>query len=102
MGGEDVNPRIQRACSRTGRIRARHRALAEHAIEPDRSSCRQPLSFRATVAGANASFDEAIENVDIGGLQCCGAAAKNHQSVALWRYRLPTARTQSDENRERR
>jgi phosphoribosylaminoimidazolecarboxamide formyltransferase / IMP cyclohydrolase len=39
--------------------------------------------FRATVADAQCRFDDAIENIDIGGPAMLRAAAKNHASVAV-------------------
>ena len=39
--------------------------------------------FEQTVSHANASFDDAIENIDIGGPAMVRAAAKNHASVAV-------------------
>ncbi len=39
--------------------------------------------FEATIAQANVTWDEAIENIDIGGVTLIRAAAKNHQRVTL-------------------
>ena len=39
--------------------------------------------FAQTIAQANVSFDDAIENIDIGGPAMVRAAAKNHASVAV-------------------
>jgi phosphoribosylaminoimidazolecarboxamide formyltransferase/IMP cyclohydrolase len=39
--------------------------------------------FEATVAKSNVTFDEVIENIDIGGVTLIRAAAKNHQRVTL-------------------
>ena len=39
--------------------------------------------FEATVAKAGVSFDEAIENIDIGGPSMLRSAAKNHERVAV-------------------
>jgi phosphoribosylaminoimidazolecarboxamide formyltransferase/IMP cyclohydrolase len=39
--------------------------------------------FEATVAKPNVTFDEVIENIDIGGVTLIRAAAKNHQRVTL-------------------
>lgn len=39
--------------------------------------------FEATVAKADCSFDDAIENIDIGGPTMLRAAAKNHKDVAV-------------------
>lgn len=39
--------------------------------------------FEATIARAGVSYDEAIENIDIGGVTLIRAAAKNHARVTL-------------------
>jgi phosphoribosylaminoimidazolecarboxamide formyltransferase/IMP cyclohydrolase len=39
--------------------------------------------FEATIARPGVTFDEAIENIDIGGVTLIRAAAKNHQRVTL-------------------
>jgi phosphoribosylaminoimidazolecarboxamide formyltransferase/IMP cyclohydrolase len=39
--------------------------------------------FEETIAKPNATFDDAIENIDIGGVTLIRAAAKNHQRVTL-------------------
>ena len=39
--------------------------------------------FEATIAKANVTFEDAIENIDIGGVTLIRAAAKNHERVTL-------------------
>lgn len=39
--------------------------------------------FEATIARADASYEEVIENIDIGGVSLIRAAAKNHARVTL-------------------
>ncbi|MBP7688491.1 MAG: bifunctional phosphoribosylaminoimidazolecarboxamide formyltransferase/IMP cyclohydrolase [Thermoflexales bacterium] len=39
--------------------------------------------FEATIAKPNVTFEDAIENIDIGGVTLIRAAAKNHQRVTL-------------------
>ncbi len=39
--------------------------------------------FEATIAKSDVTFDEVIENIDIGGVTLIRAAAKNHQRVTL-------------------
>ena len=39
--------------------------------------------FEATIARADATLDDAIENIDIGGPTLIRAAAKNHEHVAV-------------------
>ncbi len=57
--------------------------LADHAIDPIEVLVVNLYPFEQTVARADCSFDDAIENIDIGGPAMLRAAAKNHQSVAV-------------------
>lgn len=45
--------------------------------------CVNLYPFNETIAKANTSLDEAIENIDIGGPTMVRAAAKNHQDVLI-------------------
>ena len=53
-------------------------ALAKHGIPPLPLVVVNLYPFEATVARADVTFDEAIENIDIGGPTMIRAAAKNH------------------------
>jgi len=53
-------------------------ALREHSIPPLPLVVVNLYPFEATVARQDATFDEAIENIDIGGPTMIRAAAKNH------------------------
>ena len=65
------------------RPEASHRAqLAEHDITPIDLVVVNLYPFERTVAGG-ASFEEAVEMIDIGGPAMVRAAAKNHQGVAV-------------------
>lgn len=57
--------------------------LAEHGIRPIDLVCVNLYPFEQTVAKANVRWDEAIENIDIGGPAMVRAAAKNHESVLV-------------------
>ena len=59
------------------------RTLAEHGIDPIEVLVVNLYPFEQTVAKPDCSFDDAIENIDIGGPAMLRAAAKNHQSVAV-------------------
>ena len=59
------------------------RALAAHGIDPIEILIVNLYPFEQTVARADCTFDDAIENIDIGGPAMLRAAAKNHQSVAV-------------------
>jgi len=54
-----------------------------HGIEPIDLLCVNLYPFEATIARADATLDDAIENIDIGGPAMIRAAAKNHDGVAV-------------------
>jgi len=57
--------------------------MAEHGIEPIDLLVVNLYPFEQTIARENASLDEAIENIDIGGPAMIRAASKNHDGVAV-------------------
>ncbi len=59
------------------------RQLALHGIEPIDLVAVNLYPFAETAARAGASFDEIVENIDIGGPAMIRAAAKNHAGVAV-------------------
>ena len=59
------------------------KAMAEHNIEPIDMVVVNLYPFAATVAKADCSLDEAIENIDIGGPTMLRSAAKNNRSVTV-------------------
>ncbi len=78
-----LNPRIH-AGLLARRGDAEHmRSLAEHKIDPIDLLVVNLYPFEQTVARADCSFDDAIENIDIGGPAMLRAAAKNHQSLTV-------------------
>jgi phosphoribosylaminoimidazolecarboxamide formyltransferase/IMP cyclohydrolase len=58
-------------------------AMREHAIEPIDLVCVNLYPFEATVAKANCTRHDAIENIDIGGPSMLRSAAKNHAFVTV-------------------
>jgi phosphoribosylaminoimidazolecarboxamide formyltransferase/IMP cyclohydrolase len=58
-------------------------AIAAHGIAPIDMLVINLYPFNETVAKENCSFDEAVENIDIGGPAMLRAAAKNHQDVTV-------------------
>ncbi|MDP3621540.1 MAG: bifunctional phosphoribosylaminoimidazolecarboxamide formyltransferase/IMP cyclohydrolase [Polynucleobacter sp.] len=58
-------------------------AIAAHGIQTIDMLVINLYPFNQTVAKENCSFDEAIENIDIGGPAMLRAAAKNHQDVTV-------------------
>jgi phosphoribosylaminoimidazolecarboxamide formyltransferase/IMP cyclohydrolase len=57
--------------------------MAEHGIAPIDLLVVNLYPFAATVARAGCSYEEAIENIDIGGPAMLRAAAKNHEAVLV-------------------
>ncbi len=58
-------------------------AIAEHSIEPIDMVVVNLYAFEKTAASPDASFDDKIENIDIGGPSLIRAAAKNFRDVAV-------------------
>ncbi len=58
-------------------------ALKEHGIETIDMLVINLYPFNETVAKADCSFEDAVENIDIGGPAMLRAAAKNHQDVTV-------------------
>jgi phosphoribosylaminoimidazolecarboxamide formyltransferase/IMP cyclohydrolase len=76
-----LHPRIHGGL--LGRDTEQHRAeMAKHAIEPIDLVVVNLYPFEATIA-KGVAFDEAIENIDIGGPSMLRSAAKNHERVAV-------------------
>ena len=57
------------------------RELTTHQILPFQLVAVNLYPFRATIANPSATFEDAIENIDVGGPAILRAAAKNHQHV---------------------
>jgi len=57
--------------------------MKKHGIEPIDLLVVNLYPFEQTIARSDASVDEAIENIDIGGPAMIRAASKNHESVAV-------------------
>ncbi len=55
----------------------------EHGIEPIDLVCVNLYPFEATVAQEDVSFEDAVENIDIGGPAMLRSAAKNMKSVTV-------------------
>jgi phosphoribosylaminoimidazolecarboxamide formyltransferase / IMP cyclohydrolase len=58
-------------------------AMRAHGIEPIDLVVVNLYPFRETVAKPGVTFEEAIENIDIGGPSMLRSAAKNHESVTV-------------------
>ncbi len=57
--------------------------MAEHGIEPIDLLVVNLYPFEQTIARPDATIDDAIENIDIGGPAMIRAASKNHDGVAV-------------------
>jgi phosphoribosylaminoimidazolecarboxamide formyltransferase/IMP cyclohydrolase len=58
-------------------------ALARHAIAPIDILAVNLYPFERTVAAPDCRFEDAVENIDVGGPAMLRAGAKNHDSVAV-------------------
>lgn len=57
--------------------------MAEHGIEPIDLLAVNLYPFEQTISRSDATLDDAIENIDIGGPAMIRAASKNHDGVAV-------------------
>src|SRR3954463_7582852 len=58
-------------------------AMKQHGIEPIDLVCINLYPFAQTIAKPGVTFEEAIENIDIGGPSMIRSAAKNHRFVLV-------------------
>jgi phosphoribosylaminoimidazolecarboxamide formyltransferase / IMP cyclohydrolase len=66
-----------------GRAGTDDAVMAEHGIVPIDLLVVNLYPFEATVARSDCSYEDAVENIDIGGPAMLRAAAKNHARVAV-------------------
>jgi phosphoribosylaminoimidazolecarboxamide formyltransferase / IMP cyclohydrolase len=78
-----LNPRVHAGLLARRDVPQHMAAMATHGIEPIDILCVNLYPFEQTVARPDCTFDEAVENIDIGGPAMLRAAAKNHGSVAV-------------------
>ena len=83
MGGrvKTLHPKIHGGL--LGRRGVDEAVMSEHAIEPIDLLAVNLYPFAATVARPGASYEDAVDNIDIGGPAMVRAAAKNHASVTV-------------------
>jgi phosphoribosylaminoimidazolecarboxamide formyltransferase/IMP cyclohydrolase len=83
MGGrvKTLHPKIHGGL--LGRRGIDESVMREHGIEPIDLLAVNLYPFAATVARPDCSYDDAVENIDIGGPAMVRAAAKNHASVTV-------------------
>jgi len=78
-----LNPRIHAGLLARRPDPAHMKSLQEHGIDPIDLLVVNLYPFEQTIAKDGCTFDDAIENIDIGGPAMLRAAAKNHESVAV-------------------
>ncbi len=78
-----LNPRIHAGLLARRPDPAHMKSLQEHGIDPIDLLVVNLYPFEQTIAKPDCSFDDAVENIDIGGPAMLRAAAKNHESVAV-------------------
>jgi phosphoribosylaminoimidazolecarboxamide formyltransferase/IMP cyclohydrolase len=78
-----LHPRIHAGLLARQDVVAHMQSLAEHRVEPIDMLVVNLYPFEQTVARADVTFDDAIENIDIGGPAMLRGAAKNHMSVTV-------------------
>jgi phosphoribosylaminoimidazolecarboxamide formyltransferase/IMP cyclohydrolase len=85
LGGrvKTLHPRIHGGILARRRLPEDMRVLAEQGIEPIDLVVVNLYPFEATIANPSATFEAAVENIDIGGPSLIRAAAKNHDHVAV-------------------
>ena len=76
-----LHPRIHGGL--LGRRGTDEAVMQEHGIVPIDLLVVNLYPFAATIARADCSYDEAIENIDVGGPAMLRAAAKNHADVTV-------------------
>jgi len=83
MGGrvKTLHPKIHGGL--LGRRGLDEAVMREHDIEPIDLLAVNLYPFAATVARTDCSYDDAVDNIDIGGPAMVRAAAKNHASVTV-------------------
>jgi len=83
MGGrlKTLHPKIHGGL--LGRRGVDEAVMRDHGIEPIDLLAVNLYPFAATVARSDCSYDDAVENIDIGGPAMVRAAAKNHAFVTV-------------------
>jgi phosphoribosylaminoimidazolecarboxamide formyltransferase / IMP cyclohydrolase len=83
MGGrvKTLHPKIHGGL--LGRRGVDEEVMRDHGIEPIDLLAVNLYPFAATVARPDCSYEDAVENIDIGGPAMVRAAAKNHASVTV-------------------
>ncbi len=78
-----LNPKIHAGILARRPVAEHMQALKEHGIEPIDIIAVNLYPFEQAIANPKCTFENAIENIDIGGPTMIRAAAKNHESVTV-------------------
>ena len=76
-----LHPKIHGGLLARRDLAAHGAALAAHAIAPIDLVAVNLYPFQATVSRSGVSYEDAIENIDVGGPSMLRSAAKNHEAV---------------------
>jgi len=78
-----LHPRVHAGLLARRDIPTHMSALSEHQIAPFDLVAVNLYPFQETIANPSVSFEDAIENIDVGGPTMLRSAAKNHQHVVV-------------------
>lgn len=78
-----LNPKVHAGILARRPVAEHMKALADHGIDPIDIVAVNLYPFEQAIANPNCTFENAIENIDIGGPTMIRAAAKNHESVTV-------------------
>lgn len=78
-----LNPKVHAGILARRPVKEHMEALRQFSIDPIDIVAVNLYPFEQAVANPNCSFENAIENIDIGGPTMIRAAAKNHESVTV-------------------
>lgn len=78
-----LNPKIHAGILARRPVEEHMEALKAHDIDPIDIVAVNLYPFEQAIANPNCTFENAIENIDIGGPTMIRAAAKNHESVTV-------------------
>ena len=76
-----LHPKIHAGLLARPDIEQHRAALAQHGIHAFRLVAVNLYPFQATISDPHVTYEDAIENIDVGGPSMLRAAAKNHQFV---------------------
>ena len=78
-----LHPNVHGALLAMPDVSAHAAEISEHQIEPIELVCVNLYPFQQTIAKQDATLEEAIENIDIGGPSMLRSSAKNHKFVTV-------------------